>query len=873
MPPDSEFTQRFARWVETDDPLAEDRAKAAAAQKLFGDGVAPTLISDRYVVGQRLGSGGCGVVYAAVDRQLGRQVAIKLLLPATGFSRRARARLEREAQVLAKLSHPNVVTVFDMGVTGEQIYVAMELVEGPDLAAWLTCEVRTASEVIAAFVQAARGLAAAHARGIVHRDFKPSNVMVGASGTIKVLDFGIAWQPTTGETESSAAPELGARPVSEGASGSGGLVMGTVRYMSPEQHDGTTPTARSDVYSFCAALFEALGGELPWQRIRTPAEVRRHKGAWSRELPARPGVSRRVRDIVRRGLEADALGRPASMEEVISALVPRAHARPLAWAATGGALAASLAVWIGMREPPGEVCTGRPGGLDDIWNQDSRAEARGTGYEESVLLSLDRWVQRWEQARLESCRATHVLRAQSGAMLDRRESCLQARRAELEQLVESLAPSDGAAPRDVTLLSGTLSPISECDQARLLARDPSEVTPGPAATALDEKLGRVRVLIRLGRHDEAEARHRQISMLLRERPDAARQARALLSRANLRLDQGRADEVLDLLEQAVVMAERGRDPIARAHALTALAFTRGTYLHEIGRAEHELDQAEAILVGTPASSLERISIASVRAQVIASTGRPADALPHAQRALELGRASGVDPLKLAELLSNLGTVYGALNRHAEAGPLFLEALETYESHTGGSNPKTVILLSNLGASARALGNEDEASRRYHRALSVAEGALDPDGLYAADVHGNLGRLEQTRGNLELARDHISLSIELTQRALGKTSPAVAHDLISLAGVFRAREEPEQAIAAYEQALAIYAAVESPPPRGLMAASFNLADMLVSQDRGRAMKLARAALGISSELGDPGPTAVISEWLQKNNPDADAWDAQ
>src|SRR5262245_37690244 len=205
-----------------------------------------------------------GVVYAAYDPELDRRVALKLLH--AGGSVEARKRLLREAQAMARLAHPNVIAVHDVGTWGDEVFVAMEFVEGPTLAERVRDEEPGWREVLDLYLQAGEGLAAAHVAGIVHRDFKPQNALVGRDGRVRVLDFGLArgtgaLPPREAEEgpDSGAAPGLLVTPLTRS-----GSRMGTPAYMSPEQFEGLPADELSDQFSFCVALYEALYGERPF---------------------------------------------------------------------------------------------------------------------------------------------------------------------------------------------------------------------------------------------------------------------------------------------------------------------------------------------------------------------------------------------------------------------------------------------------------------------------------------------------------------------------------------------------------------------------------------------------------------------------------
>lgn len=221
----------------------------------------------RYRIEDVLGRGGMGVVLRAHDPELDRELAIKLLHERVGAGERARARalLLREARAIAKLSHPNVIQVYDVGVHRERIYVAMELVRGQPMHRWMRGS-RSLAELLEVFIQAARGLAAAHHVGLVHRDFKPPNVLVGDDGRTRVLDFGLARPP-----ESDSSPTTRESADVESSLTLAGSLVGTPPYMAPEQFDDRIPDARADQFAFCVSLFEGLFGRRPFAGEDMPA--------------------------------------------------------------------------------------------------------------------------------------------------------------------------------------------------------------------------------------------------------------------------------------------------------------------------------------------------------------------------------------------------------------------------------------------------------------------------------------------------------------------------------------------------------------------------------------------------------------------------
>jgi hypothetical protein len=279
----------------------------------------------RYTVLSLLGRGGVGEVYAAYDPQLDRRVALKLLRPRYGAGNlRGEARLLREARAIARLSHPNVIAVYDAGKVGDRIFVAMEYVDGETLASWLAARPRSRTEIMQVFRGAAHGLAAAHASGLVHRDFKPQNVMVARDGTAHVTDFGLV-QLSVADSEddakgAAAEQDDGARDLTLTRSGE---FLGTPLYMAPEQFKLEATDARTDQFSFCVALYQALYGEHPFLADAAAGIGRLREDVVAgriRPAPARAAVPAWIRRVLVRGLATTSEERWPSMTELAATL-------------------------------------------------------------------------------------------------------------------------------------------------------------------------------------------------------------------------------------------------------------------------------------------------------------------------------------------------------------------------------------------------------------------------------------------------------------------------------------------------------------------------------------------------------------------------
>jgi predicted Ser/Thr protein kinase len=321
--------------------------------------VEPDAVVGRYVIGDRLGAGGMGVVYAAVDSQLHRKVAIKLLrTEGSGqLGTQGRERLLREARTLASLSHPNVVTVFDVGAHAGNVFLAMELVEGGNLKEWARREPRTTDELIDRLIEAGRGLSAAHATGVVHRDVKPDNILVGRDGHSRVTDFGLA---RAGHAPEQLDPAASAKAIAAAAALSPDLTrtgtrMGTPVYMAPEQMIAGDAEPRSDQWSFCATVYEVVAGVRPF--ALDDLDARTAAIAAGRLAEPAPGrrVPRWLARVVARGLRADPGERWPSMDAVVDELVRgrRRRGRAIRWGAGALVVVAASATGVLAMTRPG----------------------------------------------------------------------------------------------------------------------------------------------------------------------------------------------------------------------------------------------------------------------------------------------------------------------------------------------------------------------------------------------------------------------------------------------------------------------------------------------------------------------------------------
>ena len=427
----------------------------------------------RYVVIAEIGRGAMGRVLRAYDPRLQREVALKLV-GGEDLGRKHADRLVAEAHALAKVSHPNVVPVFDVERSAETVVLVMEFVRGRDLEDWLQDETPSWRRIVQTFCEAGRGLAAAHAAGILHRDFKPANVLVSEDGAVKVADFGLAKGTSiaTVDPEGSAVSGVGDVRLTQV-----GSTVGTPLYMAPEQHTDAELTPAADQFAFCVALYRALTGESPFDPDRLVRSKLQAERSWP--TTAVPGFVKRV---VNRGMQPKPEDRWPSMVTLLAALDPaqaekgRRGYRSLAVLAVVGVGSAAAAAWISDSEPP---CRGAERQLVSTWDDDRREVVRdallgldsplaGPAWERAEQ-ELDHHAEAWVRMHVDACEATSVRREQSPELLDLRMRCLRRARVEMRTIVDQLAQADEEVVVEAHRLLDGLRPLSTCaDEASLV---------------------------------------------------------------------------------------------------------------------------------------------------------------------------------------------------------------------------------------------------------------------------------------------------------------------------------------------------------------------------------------------------------------------
>ncbi len=746
---------------------------------LFGELTIGSQVG-RYRILALIGRGGMGEVYAAYHPDLERRIALKIVGESGPGSAERRGRLLREARAIARLSHPNVVTVYDAGTLGDRVYIAMELVEGETVAAWLRAAPRTWREVVDVFIAAGRGLAAAHAAEIVHRDFKPHNVMIGKDGSVRVMDFGLA--RLVNEQALADPPHDSVEPSVDRESATvtkTGTLLGTPAYMAPEQFRGEPSDARSDQFSYCVALHEALYGfrprlahlddrEPPGDVPSTaPAERRRRVPAW-------------LRGAVLRGLRPEPAQRFASINELL-AILDRGRARVrrrLIGAAASVAVALAVVTGWRVSHPQRYECTPAPSRLAGAWPAEGGTGSRRDRLHQAVLASgreeaaavwrrlsavLDDHVAQWRAMYQETCEATHVRGEQSAEVLDLRMRCLANNLDEVRALTDVLTSAKGAPVGQAVSAAARLTPVAVCGDAAALRATvplPTDEQSRRAVEGLQQRLNDLRAFRDVGHTHDAMDRARALRPLIEQAGYAPLTASLLMITGMIQVDIGDFAGSQVTLKDAFVIAEIGNDAPARAEAAIGLVFA----LSQLGRFDESnlwLREAKAILdrlgpgherlrawalnneaaVLSDAGELERARQAFERAialkeqsagpthpdvamsllglgDVLKDLGKLEAALAAEDRALAIWSDQGSSFAAKAE--NNKGEILLALGRPAEAGVAFERALRALEREGGPDNILLAYPLNGLGETKLAQGEADAAARWFERALRLRE---------------------------------------------------------------------------------------------------------------------------------------------------------
>jgi tetratricopeptide (TPR) repeat protein len=790
-------------------------------------------INDRYVVKALLGKGGMGAVYLARDLTLDREVALKLHRAGSGSER-----LHREAMAMAKLAHPNVVTVFEVATVDDRLYVAMEYIKGDTFRGWLTSTPRTWRQIISLLLEVGNGLAAAHAAGLVHRDFKPENVLVGDDGRPRVGDFGLARvgsSPSTTfrkyvpavdtSTETAETLPAGDTPTDSSMTAAG-TILGTPAYMALEQLNGEVVDARCDQFAFCVVAWEALYGKRPFAGTTLTAL---HEAITERayQVPRRTSVPQRVRAVLERGLASEPGERYPDITSLLAALRTAAAPRTKRHLAFGGVAALALggvaivAITVVGHRRHEAACAAAGNEMLRVFDDAKRAELRAafvaTGSPFAVSSAdrasdvLARYTTLLATKAIDVCRGL----GEPSRITAARRTCLADRRRDVVAFVDLLAHPDKAlVQRAASSAWGLFEPDPCNDPQTLLARASRATTLTPDQAA---EIRRIKSLGDAGRYDESLAAAKPLVAAARATANKSLELDALLGLASTESELEKPEARADY-EQAIALAETlGRD-LDAAVAYAALANNAGVVTHQFADAHR--------FVGLARAKLERLG--------------------------------GKNPAIHGDLLMTEAQVLLDENRLGEAETAMRQAASTIEDAYGPDHPKLGAAYGTLSQIQRSQRKITDSLTSSERALAILERTLGTDHPTVAGAHMNLAQALMDTKRYDDAREHLLRADIVFARVFGDTHPLRAAVAGNLGGLEQLQGHWDAALVASRRAVTILEAIEGPDSADVSGARRDVARELALAGRTQdAITEQTHALKILDAMGADAEGRIVS----------------
>lgn len=832
---------------------------------------------DRYTVLYPLGRGGMGVVYAAYDPKLDRNVALKLLPTRRAKHQRSKQRLIREARALAKLSHPHVVQVHDVGEYRETIYIAMELVEGHPLSQWSMKTPRPSwRDILGVYREAAQGLAAAHAKGLIHRDFKPSNVLIGRDGRARVVDFGVAFVHSRGLSSQDSRPDASAGPDDHGNQDAGpdsadesvdsratGLwqraiserithanaLLGSPSYMAPEQHDSAEVSAAADQYSLCASLYQSLYGEPPFVVPKSPewlSHLRDRKRQGLREPPENTEVPIWLFRVLQRGLAPDPAERFPSMDELIRALsndpqaLRRSRIRTAALAGGSSILALGLAALLMVlpKEHPYTLCIDEGRDLPTRWQeaktniQDmflATKHPNAAGTYERVAQIVTTYVDSWLAMHQEVCTAAHAAEMSASATPDvaLRADCLDISKHRLIEQLAIFAQADTDVLNQAVWAVMRLPAIADCSNVDRLRAAPSLPRSSAARDQVSElfrRLERVQVLFANGKYRAAQA---EVASVLRQSPAVrfpAVDGWARYWSAKIHQELGDYGAARTLFQQALEhAAEAGHDDLIALCWLGQITMLSG----RLGRHEEAMSLVSAAEIAVKRARNPQLDrdLADAVGFIAMGQGKLSEAYAHYQRALMLGQTySGLEHPDVVWAVHNLALVSQRLGQLDKATEGFERSIELWEKSLGPDHPNLAHPLTNLGLALHDQGAYEKARTVLMRALAIREASFGPTHQELGYPLTNLGLVLNQLGRHDEARTYLLRAVAIWEKTFGPDHPPLGHALNNLGWAARALGDIPASRTYYQRTIELWERAYGPGYPALVYALEGLRDL-------------------------------------------------
>jgi len=847
--------------------------RASIEARLFG-AEQPAQVG-RYTLDGQIGRGAMGTVFRAFDPALSREVAIKVLsrVGAGATSDSLVSSLLEEARALAKLNHPNVVAVHDVGTHDEQVFIAMEYIAGQTLRAWLESTPAGPQRIkqgLQLVTQAGEGLAAAHELGIVHRDFKPDNALLGDDGRVRVVDFGLASGAFEAERTISDITE---DDLHQGVTTHLGLLVGTPAYMAPEQYAGADVGPEADQYALCVVLYELLYGRRP-HRAESFESLALAVCESDIEFPEAPGVSPGLRRLLRRGLARDAANRFASMPELLTELrrIQSRSRRALRAALVGGgALAGAGLMWAAGVGADTIDCRTAGAAVDEVWTDAAETRLRESfaattapiaeREAERLVGALDGFAARWVEARVEACEALHVEGTQSQAVHDLRVACLERGVGEVEAGLQVWTEANAAIVRRAAALSLSLPGVEDCARTdRLLAMPALPDDPGERELYAEvlRDTARARSLNTAARYDEAKA----ILEALRPRVDAAAYP---LTRASwyatsslIRANTGPAEVFDEHSRKAFQLALSSGDDVAAALGAGKIANAR----HLAEERDAAMDWAETALSlarragGSPvAEGNAWVTVAMVNAER-QQTAASEEAFASALRSFEEAGAE----VAIARTLSDHAALFFAQGDAPRAETRLREALQRATDTFGPEHPEVAHERFNLGMMLYAQGKAEAAEAEVREAGRIWTASLGPEYHGLSRVYTVLGQMHGQRNEVDEAANLLAKALAVDVAARGEDGPATIETRAAYVGALARANRTEEAQAQLQLSLASGQRAFQPNSFALVrhlatlgTAAFDMGDLTLARD------LAQRSAAACDSVSDRDPLNIANTY--------------
>ncbi len=777
--------------------MGDAAMQARLARRMFG-GEPPLPAVGRFSVIRKIGSGGMGAVYEAHDPELDRNVALKLLHPE--LDQEHQVRLRREAQALARVTHRNVVHVYEVGSHEGRLFIAMELIAGEPLNRWLRTESRPTAAVLDTYLQAGEGLQAAHDAGLVHRDFKPANVILGTDGVVRVLDFGLARGVPNEGSEARFATEPLSPSVLAARITVTGTTLGTPMYMSPEQMCGRPASRASDQFSFCVALYEGLYGHHPFEG-KTSGELYENALSGKLRTPTKSGIPKRILQAIGRGLRATPEDRFPSVAALVAELrksAPRSRSTFLVTVGLAAVAAAGVPLVLAQNQ---DECESRAAEGRQIWTQSQRRRlSEQFGANSSAFIPVEKalttWVDDWKTTYQSVCDAEFA---------DSRErvlvtACLENQLENAETTIEFLSSADESVVHRAQFVVNELPKTRTCRAKR-----------GGSDRRAEAALLEARLALAAGQQQQAKTLAQQIAESAQESGKKRDWGEALLVLGELHHLEGDLAAARDNLQRASQLGLEDGAPQLTFDAWEKLGWVETTLASEYERARELHDSAHSLLprLASPGSRPGKLKFLEAAILSYELASREAKSVLAEARA-ELERTEPSTSAIFEKLQRYTGSIAADMEDYDGALAAYEEVRKAIVARAGPESFELAGLEYDIGWVHYHAGDHERAQTLLLGSLERVENSGQPHTRLRRSALMTLAQTKIRLGDLDGAYDAADAAVTLVEQ----TDPTGVDHLSALAiltNILQKQERWKEGLQAVEASIAVRAALGTRAP--------------------------------------------------------------